>query len=305
MKNASIESSKSDNPKKGSSIFAEGLVTPKTTRRFSSSLTSVKDLTEDGFKNPSLTPIFDPDKTYLSPSEFINSNQLNPSELRTQDRRAAPLWASKSLGEPYYYSEKQLKRKAPRHLTKDFDIPIEGKTPEQQAVAYFNQVETLLQKSDLIINKKGTLNKQEEVEIRLDPKSRLFAAFENKPFYDKNCFISSYQIIPEAVEEFLETGNIGVSPEECKVLKDNDQKAKAKEQRRKANEKSYYPTLSPDARISNPQLRDVEMIQDKLKADPNFVLNDQNKNLLERAQKHKAQKKEFYKNNPYLFDGEL
>jgi hypothetical protein len=39
--------------------------------------------------------------------------------------------------------------------------------------------EKLLKKSDLIVNKKATINKQEKVEIRLDLKSRLFVAFEN------------------------------------------------------------------------------------------------------------------------------
>jgi len=70
----------------------------------------------------------------------------------------------------------RVRKKAPRHLTKDFNIPIEGKTPEQQALAYYNVVEKLLKKSDLIVNKKATLNKQEKVEIRLDLKSGLFAA---------------------------------------------------------------------------------------------------------------------------------
>ncbi len=79
----------------------------------------------------------------------------------------------------YYYSGKQLQKKAPRHLTKYFNIPIEGKTLEQQALAYYNVAEKLLKKSDLIVNKKATINKQEKVEIRLDLKSRLFVAFEN------------------------------------------------------------------------------------------------------------------------------
>lgn len=84
-KNGSIESSKSDSFKKRSSIFVEGSLIPKMTSRFALSLTSIKDPIEDNFKNPNWTPIFDPNRIYLSFSEFINSNQLNPFELITKD----------------------------------------------------------------------------------------------------------------------------------------------------------------------------------------------------------------------------
>lgn len=163
----------------------------------------------------------------------------------------------------------------------------------------------LFEKPDLMINRKGTLNKQEKVEIMLDSKSKRFVAFENKPFYNEKCFISSYEIDAVSVDQFAKTGNIGLHTEKRKLLKDADQKLKAKKERIEANKKSYYSTLPADARISNRQFRDVQMIRDKLKDDPNFVLTDQQKSLLERAQKHEAHKKEFYKNNPHLLDGEL
>lgn len=72
--NGSIESSKSDNFKKRSAIFVEGSLITKMTSRFSLSLTSIKDPIEGEFKNPNWTPIFDPNRIYLSFSEFINSN---------------------------------------------------------------------------------------------------------------------------------------------------------------------------------------------------------------------------------------
>lgn len=56
------------------------------------------------------------------------SEKIQVIEKLTRLRRAQPLYSSEVLGDSFKYSQQQLERKAPRHLTNDYNISIEGKT---------------------------------------------------------------------------------------------------------------------------------------------------------------------------------
>lgn len=59
------------------------------------------------------------------------SEKIQVIEKLTRLRRAQPLYSSEVLGDSFKYSQQQLERKAPRHLTNDYNISIEGKTKTQ------------------------------------------------------------------------------------------------------------------------------------------------------------------------------
>lgn len=222
-------------------------------------------------------------------------------EMKTRVRREEPLYQSKVLGHPYYYSEKQLYRKGVAHLEKDFGISIKGKTPKQIALLMYNCSEELLQKKDLVVHLDGTMNKQESSSIFGDPVTRRILAFENHLLGRKN-YITTYEISPSAFDKFRVSGNIGVSPAERQFLRNEGKKIEEEMIREQVE---LYPNLTPDARISNKQLNEFEMLQEQKKTDPNFSFTDKQKKLMERGEKYQQQKEEFSKNNPKKSDEEL
>jgi hypothetical protein len=173
------------------------------------------------------------------------------------------------------------------------------------AAEYHDCIENLLQQTDLFVRKDGKLSKQEPTINIGDPKSRKIVSFENNPLYDKNHFISSYEITPEAFNSFEVTSNIGLSPAEKKVKTDQLQKVQARTEREQENASSFYSNLPNYAKISNKQLDEFEMLQEQLKTHSNFQLTDKQKNLIERGEKYLQHKQEFSKNNPKIFDDEL
>ena len=215
-------------------------------------------VTEDNFSE-GLTP------SGLSRNHEELSENIQLIEKLTRLRRAEPLYSSEALGESFKYGQKQLERKAPSHLKKDFGVSSEGKTIEEMAAEYHDCIENLLQQPNLIVRKDGTLSKQEPTINIGDRKSRKIVSFENNSLYDKNHFISSYGITPEAFDDFEATGNIGLSPAEKKIKTDKLQKKRAQMQKEGANTNSFRRSLPEDARISNSQLREVEMLQEQLK----------------------------------------
>jgi len=258
--------------------------------------TRLNMVTEDNFSE-GLTP------SGLSRNHEELSENIQLIEKLTRLRRAEPLYSSEALGESFKYGQKQLERKAPSHLQKDFGVSTEGKTIEEMAAEYHDCIENLLQQPNLIVRKDGTLSKQEPTINIGDRKSRKIVSFENNPLYDKNHFISSYGITPEAFDDFEATGNIGLSPAEKKVKTDESQKKKYK--REQENASSFYSKLPNDAKISDSKLREVEMLQEQLKTDSNFQLTDKEKSLIERAERYQQYKQEFSKNNSKIFDDEL
>lgn len=207
------------------------------------------------------------------------SKDIQSTEKLTKLRRSQPLYPSQALGDSYKYSGKQLERKAPRHLP-DFGISIVGKSIEELGVEYKDLVETILSKPGLIVRKDGTLNKQEPTINIGDPKTRGIVSFENNPLYDKYHLISSYPVSPEAFDNFVETGNIGLSPAERKAAIDAYEKKQAQTERERTTAGSFYSSLPEDARIGNQQLREVEAIQERLKEDPNSPLTEKEKKLI-------------------------
>lgn len=192
---------------------------------------------------------------------------------------------------------KQLERKAPRHLPA-FGISIVGKSIEELGVEYKDLVETILSKQGLVVRKDWTLSKQEPTINIGDPETLGIVSFENNPLYDKYHFISSYPVSPEAFDHFVETGEIGLSPEERKAEIDAYQKKQAQAERERTITRAFYSSLPEDARIGNQQLREVETIQERLREDPNSPLTEKEKNLIQRAEKYEQHKNQFYQNNP-------
>ena len=246
---------------------------------------------EDSFSN-GLTP------AGLSRNHEELSENIQLIEKITRLRRAEPLYSSEALGESFKYSQKQLERKAPIHLEKDYGVSTEGMTKKEQGLTYKDVIEDLLQTPNLDIRKDGTMNHQEPAIIFLNPDSGLFASFENNPLYEDHHFITSYKIDSEAVNEFKTTVNIGESPETRKRKIDQAQKLKAAQERIQGNKKLFYQTIPEDARMGNKQLRETEVLNQKLTENPKFRLTEKEKNLLERAEKYEQHKSEFYQNNP-------
>ena len=278
-----------------SSIFAEAFPVKPVQKRRNIRL----PMTENNDISEGLTP------SGLSGNHEELSENIQLIERLTRLRRAQPLYPSEVLGDSFQYSQQQLERKAPRHLTEDYNISIEGKTKKEQGLAYLHEVEEMLKTPNLIVREDGMMNQQEPAIICFDPDSKFFASFENNPLYENNHFISSYEIDDNAVTEFFTTGNIGESRETRKAKIDQDQRLKAAQERRRDNEKSFYQTLPEDARIGNKQLREAEALNQKLKEDPKFQLTDNDKNLIQRAEKHQQHKLDFDKNNPHISEDEL
>lgn len=166
----------------------------------------------------------------LSKNHEELSQNIQDTEIKTRLRRAEPLYPSEVLGDSYQYGGKQLERKASRHL-KDFGISIEGKSREEMAMEYKDLVESLLSRSNLVIREDGTLKKQESTINIGDPESPGIVAFEKNPLYDKHSFISSYPISQKAFDNFVKTGNFGMSPEERQATNDQLQRELGKAER--------------------------------------------------------------------------
>jgi hypothetical protein len=285
--------------KGSSSFFAEALSIPNT-RKLSPMHKRVQlnmSKKETNFSNKL-------ESSGLSKNHEELPQNIQYIEIKTRLRRAQPLYSSEVLGNSYEYGGKQLERKAPRHLP-DFGISIVGKSIEELAVEYKDLVETILSKQGLVVRKDGTLNKQEPTINMGDPETLGIVAFEKNPLYDKHRFISSYPVSQEAFDHFVETGEIGLSPEEKKTKIDAFQKKQAQAERERTTARSFYSSLPEDARIGNQQLREVEGIQERLKEDPNSPLTEKEKNLIQRAENYQRYKDQFYQNNPDIDRDEL
>jgi len=227
------------------------------------------------------------------------SEDLQSTEKLTKLRRAEPLQPSQVLGDSFKYSDKQLERKAKRHLDQ-FGISIEGKTKPEMSLKYKNFIESLLSKPNLVVHKNGTLNKQEPTINIGDPESLGITVFENNLLYNEHFFISAYKISDKVFDEFKETGNIGISPEKRKAMKLEIASQKEQAGKGKTAEQAFYSTLPEDARIGNKQLREVETLQEQLKQDPSLSLTEKEKTMLQRAEKYQEYKSQFYQNNPNI-----
>ncbi len=277
----------------------------KTRSRGSSSMFA------EAFSNPTpFSPMQKKVQLKMAKNNFLNNlessglsrnheqlpENIQSIEKLTRLRRAQPLYPSQVLGDSYQYGGKQLERKAPRHLD-DFGISIVGKSIEELGVEYKDLVETILSKQGLVVRKDGTLSKQEPTINIGDPETRGIVSFENNPLYDKYHFISSYPVSPEAFDHFVETGEIGLSPEERKAEIDAYQKKQAQAERKRTTTGAFYSSLPEDARIGNQQLREVETIQERLREDPNSPLTEKEKNMIEQAEKYQQYKTQYYQNN--------
>jgi len=275
-------------PVKHSNLFVDGfLLSEKASRNHTHTL----------FRNQFRSTQQNRRMQLLQAYNNLQSNDPQVIKERTKLRRATPLYPSEALGDSYKYASEQLKVKGPRHL-KDFNVCVEGKTEIEIAMEYKDFLEGLLSKKNLIVHKNGTLNKQEPTINIGDPESLGVIAFENNPLYENHHFISGYPISEEAFERFNKTGNIGISPEERKLDLDVFQKKKAQKETEKEITKLFYTNLPENARIGNQQLREVASLQEKLDKNPCISLTEKEKSLLQRADRYKQYKTEFYQDNP-------
>lgn len=277
-----------------SSIFAEALEIPNI------SPTREKALAKMRNRNNSLLKL---EKNYFSNNLEAsglssNHNEL-PENLRsveelTRLRRAEPLYPSNVLGERYKYSQKQLERKGKRHL-EEFGYSLEGKTLKQIGMEYYQFIENILAKPNLIIYPNGQMNKQEPAEIFVDPETQNIVAFESNPLYPDRHFITSYGVVSEdRYIELLKTGKLGMSREE-RASQKVQEKLAVLENQKKAT-KALFNSLPPEARITNSQLAEAEKIQQELNNNPNFPLTEKDRNLMDRANN--------YKNHEIIFEQE-
>ena len=169
--------------RKSSSIFAEGLSLPEPKRHSLVRKTKLHmEAPKDNFGN----------KNKLEPSGLsVNHHELSETlqyiEKQTRLRRVEPLYSSDVLGKSFKYSLEQLKRKAERHLGKDYNIILTGKPIVEQGKIFFNFFENFvatIKKSNLVVHKNGTMNEQEPAFIIGDKESLKIVAFEQNPLYD-------------------------------------------------------------------------------------------------------------------------
>lgn len=151
-----------------------------------------------------------------------------------------------------------------------------------------------MRKPNLVIRMDGTFSKQEPSVNIGDPETFAIVGFEKNPLYDKYHFISSYPLTEDKFKEFVITGNIGEGHEEKKAKAASMAKIKAQLEIARAKENLFYNSLPLDARIRNKDLRDAEALQQKVKADPDFPLTEKESNLLQRAEKYRKYKDQFY-----------
>lgn len=74
-----------------------------------------------------------------------------------------------------------------------------------------------------MIKKAGKFGKTKSTINFGDPESRAIVIFEKNPLYKKYHLISIYPISRKGFNQFVKTGNIGLSPEERKKLINNIQ----------------------------------------------------------------------------------
>jgi len=223
--------------------------------------------------------------------------KLKEIEIKTRRRRQEPLYPSESLGDSYKYGGPQLKRKAPRHLLKDYGIPVEGKTDFQLAVEYRALIEGQLAKPNLDVRLDGILSDKEPAIFMGDPDVLAITIFEKNTLYEDNHFVSNYRVSPESYTEAMETGKLGISDAERADLVNEAQRLQALKDRQKQSSDSLYSNLPPEARMSNQQLREVQALQDQLGENPNFPLTEKQQALMDRASKYEHYKNQYNQNN--------
>jgi len=220
------------------SIFAKTLNIPNT-RKLSSMQKRVQlKMAKNNFSN-------NLESSGLSRNHEQLSKDIQSIEKLTKLRRAQPLYPSQVLGDSFKYGDKQLERKAARHL-EDFGISTKGKTVEEMAIEYKDLLEMIVSKPNLVIREYGALNKQEPTINIGDPELRGIVSFENNPLYEDHHFISDYSI---SKESFKETGNIGSSPEQRAEEVNELQRTQAQAEREKITARSFYSSLPEEDHI--------------------------------------------------------
>ena len=101
-------------------------------------------------------------------NQKLVENSESVVERRTRLRREEPLFSSDVLGEYFQYSQKQLEKKALKHLKQDYDISTEGLTKNEKGLAYMASIKNLLKRQNLTVWEEGRMNYQEDVKVFLN-----------------------------------------------------------------------------------------------------------------------------------------
>lgn len=304
---------------KGSVVFAEGFVPPTGRKRVSvepamTKLSLAQTAADDSSFNKSGLSGVNITRSKLKETrgKLLNKNvSINeksivkkevPVEERTKLRRTAPFETidSEHVGRSVKFGHQQLQRKAVRHL-KDYGFGGPRPPSPQNAMLYFQSIQKFLKKPNLKIYPNATFNKQENVFVIMDLESRMMVGFEKNTKSEEYFFITSYKVKEdEAFTTFLATYNIGLSPEERKAraeeIQKNQsaiQKAEYKARKEKEKENAFRRGILDDARISNKDAREVELLKQAIELNPDYKLTPQQEIKVERYDKLMKYKEEY------------
>jgi len=262
------------------------------------------------------------DSSGLSTNHDQFSEDVQKMERMTARRREEPKSQSR-VDKNKYYSKSQTAAK--NHL-RDFGYnkeELERMTSEEAAAKVESTSEYYLGHPNTE-EYKGTLSLQENVNIYFHEEDGVTLMFEDNPLYEglnEQHFISIYKPNNEAQEELqsnqpriidkdsLKPGlrvtpadpdgltfktrgpNLGQPIDSQLKEKQLAEEAAAKEEAREEvikelGLKPTYQQLQPTERISNRQKEEVLQLRRRLSEDPDFHLNNDQKNILERAERY-------------------
>lgn len=223
----------------------------------------------------------------------LNYNKLSEEKKeiaqRKRRRHSAPRRKSDVLGKNHHYADDQLGRKL-KHEP-DLGIKASNASLAERKQQLFDTIEESLAKPGNDVFKDGTINWQEPGELHGNSKNGLVVSFTNDPDDLLHYFVSSYPLLhtngtvnEKRYQEFLETKNIGLSPEEHQQLKtkkneNEQQKQSAKRALHRENEKNH--ALPQNVQMRLKELREIPKIKAKLKNNETITLEE--RNLLKRS----------------------
>jgi len=226
---------------------------------------------------------------------------IKETELQTRLRRAGLNKESDSLGFPFFFSQKQCQRKAPPHAA-DFvnfienhdKISLRNVPFVELGNLYCEAIDKFLQTPDLKRISRATLNKRERVTIIYDPVTRLFAAFENNPLYQKRFLITAFKFQKNGVSELKQTGNVGLSKEaRNRMMNERGAKTQKKNERKQLIE-GFMSHLSPSQKLGKKQVAEAQRNLNKKQNDPSLVFSPIEEEHMRRLQSFNEAKEKFF-----------
>lgn len=186
---------------------------------------------------------------------------------------------------------------------------MEGKTKEQLAIEYEKTIDNWILTASKLDIRQGSLNQQERALIVGERATGFMAAFEDNPNYPGVYnFITAYKAQEKAYNEFLETGNFGLSAEEKAAKTNLQQQIVAAHEKAISDQGRFFKSLQelcPEGLMSHDQVRKAEEIYGKLDAGVPTALTKKESKLLTRYDKREQHKVEFCENHPDIDENNL